>query len=329
MNIRRWIDGHLDLAYLALAGRDLTRPVEDAKTGCLCLPALRDAGFDVVLGTLYTEKGAPDKPYGYASSEDLDGAERAGLAELEVYESLEEAGEIRIVRTADDLDQDTGVLKLVVLMESADPIRSPDHARMWFERGLRMVGMTWGSGSRYAGGNSHPGPLTPAGRDLVAALDDLGIVHDISHLADRSAEDLFTISTGPVVASHSNCRALLADNERHIPDTFLREIGQRGGIVGLNLYTLFLAADRRATVDDAIPHLLHAAEVMGHRGGVGLGSDTDGGFAPPDLPEGLDHPAKFGALADALTRVGWSAAEVAGFTHGNWLRFLQEALPKR
>lgn len=325
----RWIDGHLDLAYLALAGRDLTRPVEDASAGCLSLPALRDAGFEVVLGTLYTEKGAPDKPYGYASSEDLDGAERAGLAELEVYESLEEAGEILIVRSTGDLDRDTAALKLVVLMEGADPIRSPDHARMWFERGLRMVGMTWGAGSRYAGGNSHPGPLTPAGRDLVAALDDLGMVHDISHLADQSVEDLFEISAGPVVASHSNSRALLADNERHIPDAFLREIGQRGGVAGLNLYTRFLAEGRRATVDDAVPHVLHAAEVMGHRGGVGLGSDTDGGFTPPDLPEGLDHPAKFGALADALTGAGWSAAEVDGFTCGNWLRFLREALPVR
>jgi membrane dipeptidase len=322
-----WFDGHLDLAYLALAGRDLSRPVENPAEGCLSLPALREAGVRLVLGTLYIEKGSPGEPYGYADSDDLDGAERAGQRELEVYEALEDAGEIRIVRTRADLDGDPDRLRVVILMEGADPIRSPRHARDWFERGVRVVGLSWSAGTRYAGGNGRPGPLTPLGRELVAALDELGIVHDVSHLADDAASELLAVSRGRVVATHSNSRSLLAENQRHLTDEFIREIDRRQGIVGLNLYSDFLAVGRRATVADAVAHVEHAAEVMGHRRGVALGSDADGGFAPTMLPEGLDHPARFDALAEALLAGGWSEAEVSGFRCGNWQRFLGEVLP--
>lgn len=325
---RTWIDGHLDLAYLAVAGRDLTRPVVSPAEGCLSLPALREAGVRVVLGTLYTQKGSPGQPYGYADSDDLDGAERAGERELEVYEALEASGDVLIVRSRADLDLETDRLKVVVLMEGADPIRSPAHARVWFERGVRAVGLAWSAGTRYAGGNARPGPLTAAGRELVAALDELGVIHDISHLADAAAEELFATSRGPIVATHSNSRSLLGDNQRHLPDAFLRELGRRGAVVGLNLYSDFLAVGRRATIADAVAHVEHAAAVMGHRRGIALGSDTDGGFAPTLLPEGLDHPVRFGALADALAGAGWSDDDVAGFTHGNWRRFLRDALPE-
>jgi len=322
-----WVDGHLDLGYLSATGRDLTRHLEDHETGCISLPALRDANMDTVFGTIYTEAGSPDASYGYDSSDDLEGAEDAGMRQLEVYERLEEAGEISIVRTRSDLENEIGVLKVLLLMECADPIRSPEHARKWFNRGLRMVGMTWNARTRYACGCGSSGPLTSAGNDLVAAMDDLGMVHDISHLSDESASELFETSSGNVVATHSNCRSLLDDSQRHLPDEFIREISRREGVVGLNLYTQFLATDRRATVKDAVHHVLHVAGVMDHRKGVALGSDADGGFEPPELPEGLDHPSKLGTLAAALESEGWPESDISGFAHGNWLSFLKRVLP--
>jgi len=66
---------------------------------------------------------------------------------------------------------------------------------------------------------------------------------------------------------------------------------------------------------------------MGHRRGVALGSDMDGGFEPGELPEGLEHPTRLGALAEGLAASGWSAEEVAGFRYGNWRRLLEEVLP--
>jgi membrane dipeptidase len=66
---------------------------------------------------------------------------------------------------------------------------------------------------------------------------------------------------------------------------------------------------------------------MGHRRGVALGSDMDGGFGPDDLPVDLDHPRKLDALAGALAEAGWSDDEIDGFRHANWRRFLKRTLP--
>jgi membrane dipeptidase len=319
-----WIDGHLDLAYLAVNGRDVRQPCASAD-GCLSLPALRDAGVNLCLATIFTELGIDPaaQPHGYLGVDDLDAAERAGLEQLRVYERLEADGEIRIVRCGIDLSAERHNPRLVLLMEGADPIRSPERVHWWRERGLRVVGLTWAMGSRYAGGNATPAPLTPLGREMVRALDDEGMIHDVSHLADDAFDELMAIARGPVVATHSNCRALLNDSQRHLRNDQIAAIAARGGIVGLNLYTKFLAIGRRATIEDCVRHIEHVCIVMGHRRGVALGSDMDGGFGPRDLPIDLDHPSKLGALANALRTAGWNHADIEGFAHRNWARFLE------
>ena len=327
----RWIDGHLDLAYLALCGRDLRVACPDPAAGCVSLPALREAGVGLVLATIFTEPGVtdPSELYGYGSSDDLDDAERAGRRQLDVYERLEAQGEIGIVRSRGDLGEPSIVPKpqAVLLMEGADPIRSPDDAKRWSDRGVRVVGLSWAAGTRYAGGNGNPGPLTPAGIELVSALDDLGIVHDVSHLSDEGIEGLLTHARGAIVATHSNCRALAGDSQRHLRDEQITEITRRGGIIGLNLCGNFLVPGGRAAISDCVAHVERICGIMGHRRGVGLGSDMDGGFSPGDLPSGLDHPRKLEALAEALRDAGWPHEDVEGFRHANWRRFLEKALP--
>jgi len=378
--VTEWTDAHLDLAYLAVAGRDVLTACPDPAQGCISIPDLRDGSIGLIFGTIFIEPGKPDEPGGYADSDDIEGAERAGLRQIQVYEDLERTGHISIVRTRRDLDhlptppsvregvggwvedvdrsrrpthplapslkgRGNAPIKVVILMEGADPIRSPEHVKEWFERGVRIVGLTWAMGSRYAGGNAKPGPLTGAGREMIAALDELGIVHDLSHLSDPAVDELLSITRGRIIASHSNARSLMADEpaqaipgvsaglERHLPDAYIHDVSKRGGVVGLNLFSKFLiggrrvAAGQRATIEDCIRHVEHIAQVMGHRRGVGLGSDADGGFLPIMLPEGLDHPRKWVGLLDGLSRAGWSKEDVDGFARGNWLRFLHEALP--
>lgn len=322
-----WIDGHLDLAYLAVEGRDLTAE-EPPPDGCITLPALRDAGVRVVLGTIYTAPG-DEGAYGYRDVCDVEGAARAGAAQLDVYERWERDGAISIIRTRGDLDATTRPPAVVLLMEGADPIRDADEVSRWHDRGLRFVGLTWARGTRYAGGNGGGGSLTPAGRDLVAALDEVGIVHDASHLSDESFDDLLGLATGTIVASHSNARALAGNDERHLRDEQIRAIGARGGVVGLNLYAGFLASGRPATIDDCVAHVQHVAATMGHRRGVALGSDMDGGFGASRLPEGLRRPSQLESLAAALRADGWSDEDVDGFRAGNWRRLLGEVLPRR
>jgi membrane dipeptidase len=150
------------------------------------LPELRRGRVAVIFGTIFL-----------ARREDWDGpsaervtyrneieAEACGRAQLDVYRRLhEESAGFRMIRTREDLasvldgwkDGKTGDVGIVVLMEGADPIRSPNDVATWNEDGVRIVGLAW-KRTRYAGGTGAPGPLTEEGRALVDALGEEGVV---------------------------------------------------------------------------------------------------------------------------------------------------------
>ena len=328
-----WADGHLDLAYLAVNGRDMRAPVPDDAAHSLTLASMREGGVRVALGTIFTELGgdpAKDRA-AYIDSNDVEGAHRAGLLQLEWYESMERAGDIAIIRTGRDLARAAagdGPPGVVILMECADPIRSPDEVAWWHARGLRVVGMSWGHGSRYSGGNARAGGLTDVGRRFVEALDACGILHDASHLSRAAFDDLLSTTDARVIASHSNAQALLAPSERHITDAQVAAIRDRDGWIGLNLYGKFLAADRRATISDGVAHTMHVARIAG-AARVGLGSDLDGGFGREAYPLGIHAIRDYPKLLDALDEAGFAAIGGTrdGFAHANLVRLLGRALP--
>jgi membrane dipeptidase len=327
-----WIDGHLDIAYVAEEGRDCTVASRDPLAACVTFPDLAAGRVKLALATIFTEMHAVGRPAGYGDAEDREGAHAAGLRQLRWYQSMESAGHLRIVRTARDLeraaaclDDAAAPLSIVLLMECADPIRTPDEAAWWFNEGVRVVGMSWARGSRYAGGNAVGGPLTDEGRDLVDAFDDLGILHDASHLSDESLDELLEQTSRRVVATHSNARALLAPKERHLADRHIAAIAERGGVVGLNLYGVFLAEDRPAVLEDCVRHIEHVRS-LGGPGTPVLGSDLDGGFTPKDLPEELRHPRDLERLTTALAARGTDDADLDRFRSGNWLRVLRSTL---
>ncbi|MGA1223978.1 MAG: dipeptidase [Phycisphaerales bacterium] len=322
-----WADAHLDLAYLAVNGRDMRAKVgADAPFACT-LDSLAEGQVRVAFGTIFTECGGdPSKDRAaYRDSDDLEGAHRAGLLQLEWYEEMERAGAIDIIRSADDLERAasgrSGRLGVVILMECADPIRSPEEVAWWHARGLRAVGLSWGYGSRYAGGNARAGGLTPLGRRFVEALDAHAVLHDASHLSRAAFDDLLESTTRMVIASHSNAQTLLPDNERHLTDAQIGAIRARDGWIGLNLYGRFLAHGRAATIDDCVAHTMHAARIAGFDR-VGLGSDLDGGFGRESLPEGIASPCDYARLIRALDEAGFAreGGTAAGFAHDNLLR---------
>jgi membrane dipeptidase len=324
-----WFDGHLDLGMIHMAGRDVRRAIDDPAAACISLPALRDAGVDLIFGTIFTEPGAePDDPCGYPSSDDVVAAESAGMQQLKLYQQWEADGELALVRTVADLDGGATVPRVVLLMEGADPIRNPDAVKWWFDQGLRIVGLSWATGTRYAGGNRTHDGLSAIGEELVAALDQVGMIHDASHLSDPALDQLLARANGPVIASHSNCRALVPESgQRLLRDDQIKSIHVHGGVIGLNLFTKFLAHDRRATITDCINHIEHICHITNTEQCIALGSDMDGGFAPGDLPCDLDAPGRLENLSTALHERGWPANEVEGLQWRNWDRFLRRALP--
>jgi membrane dipeptidase len=220
-------------------------------------------------------------------------------------------------------------LPCIILMEGADAIGSPAEVARWFAAGVRMVGLAWRQ-SRYAGGTGHPGPLTAEGRKLAAALDAMGMIHDVSHLAEQSFWELLDITGGGVAASHSNCQAIVP-GDRQLSDAMIRALGKRAGMIGINFYDRFLlppsARSERATLEHVVAHVRHICDVLGDAGHVGLGTDMDGGFGREHLPRQIESWADVSRLADSLAAAGLSDQDIHGIMGGNWIEFFRANLP--
>ncbi|WP_019588492.1 dipeptidase [Deinococcus apachensis] len=355
------VDGHLDLAWSSQAnGRDLTRTVAEIRQAesrtrdsvMLTLPDLARGHIALVFGSLYAEPAnlsfaqdlvAPPPghhPPGYTTPEE---ARAQAVSQLEQYLRWEEGGHLRLVRTRDDLEDHLRrwprdpVPGVVLTMEGADPVLVPDDFDWWWRQGVRSVGLAW-TGTRYAGGTGDPRGLTAPGRELLAAMQERGAMHDASHLAEEAFWEAVDLTApGALIASHSNARTLLSSAtrrpdlppDRHLSDDMIRAIGRGGGVIGLNLMNSFLDADwtlRERAVpvrvsDQVARHWAYVADLIGWEG-VGIGSDLDAGAGREESPEELDDAGDWPRLAQAVPEEHREA--VLG---GNWLRVLRANLP--
>ena len=335
-----WFDAHLDLAYLDVNRRDMTLPLDelDAATSephppaSVTLAELERASVRRVLGTVFTEPGGSG-PEGYEPG-DAEAAARVGREQMAVYERWSRNGHIDLAtygRFAEPGTPGEPPLALGVLIENADPVREPDELIWWHQHGVLAVGLAWALDSRYACGNATTDDtgLTDLGEHMVGAIDALHIVHDLSHLSPRSVDAVLDLAGGAVIASHSNCRALLGGDDvphaaRHLGDNTIKAIAERNGVIGLNLFGPFVAGGlgdgERPTIEQAVAHVEHVCSITGSTRHVGLGSDLDGGFSAERLPAGIDRASDFVALTDALRDRGWSNEDLARFAWGNWSR---------
>ena len=326
------IDAHLDLAYNAMRGRDVTRPAcqqvpDDEGTPAVGLPDLSAGGAAMICATIFSEPAARNAQGGYHNADE---AHTMGLAQLNWYQAQQRAGRMRIVRNRSDVPRPdrgastTDAIPAVLLLEGADGLRNAQDAQAWFDRGLRIVGLAW-QHTRLAGGTGEPGPLTPDGVALVRILDRHGLIHDISHLAEESFWQLMDISSGPVMASHSNCRGIVP-GDRQISDAMIRALAQRDGVIGINLYDKFLIPPaqqgrRRARLPDVVAQAKHICDQLGDARHVGLGTDIDGGFGREHLPDELVTWADLPKLGEQLSRGGFSDEDVARIMGRNWAEF--------
>jgi membrane dipeptidase len=327
-----FVDAHLDLAYNAVRGRAVTQPAiaqsrDEDGTPSVGLPDLRNGGVNLICGTLFCMPHVGGAANGYRTPDE---AYAVARQQMDWYHRQERAGELRLIRKADDLGDvisETGVVPgVILLMEGADPIRGPGEAAEWFDAGVRAVGLAWKQ-TRYAGGTGSPGPLTAEGVELVGVLDALHIMHDVSHLAEQSFWQLLDISSGPVMASHSNCRAIVP-TDRQLSDNMIRALASRGGVVGINFYDRFLLSPseygtRRACLLDVVRHIRHVCEVIGDAAHVAIGTDMDGGIGAEHLPCEICTSADLTRLGGALSSSGFSDAGIEGILAGNWTRFFR------
>lgn len=346
------VDAHLDLAEnVTLFGRDLTvsaaeiRAAEKraARQATVSLPDLERGGIAVVCATvtpgfLIADVGDNFEPQSalYRTSEE---AEAQALTQIRLYESWDREGRIRLLKSTADLDhhlqlwQEDRKPGLVLLMEGADPIVHVKDLPRWWQRGLRMIGLTFGDtryGKGVAGGSPvfKQGGLTTEGVALLKSMAELGFTWDISHLTEDGIWQGLDLNVPHVCASHANVQAL-TPTDRHLSDNVIRAIAARKGVIGLVLHNGFLEPRWRrdpslsVTLDQHLRR--HAAYIaaLTDWSVVGIGSDLDGGFGLEKSPLEIDTVAdlyKIGSVIPARAREAVLSA--------NWLNFLRASLPQ-
>lgn len=348
MDFRYIVDSHEDVAWNVVAiGRDFTKRVSEweehpeitRKAGqrMISLPDLLEAKVQVIIGTIFVlpEIAAhSDWNDGFKFYRNPEEAYNQGREQIDFYHALATRDErVQIIRSANDLDSfvtnlDTEPPKLGIIlsMEGADPITAPEQLGEWVERGLRLIGPAWKQ-TRYCGGTGMPGPLTPDGFKLLAEMERLGVILDISHMAEESFYQSLEAYSGTVIASHSNCRCFV-ETDRQLSDDMINKLLARQAVIGTVLYNRFLTGKQEATLEDAIRHISHICELAGNTLAVGIGSDFDGGFGIETIPHPMKRVNDLYILADELLKHRFTEQDVLNIFHGNWTRILREGLSK-
>jgi membrane dipeptidase len=224
---------------------------------------------------------------------------------------------------------------LVLLMEGAEGIRAPEEMEEWWEKGVRIVGPVW-AGTRFCGGMYQPGGFTREGWALLDVLGSLGCTIDISHMNELSAQQALDRYEGPLIASHANARALIrgVEGERHLTDNAIRRLIERDGVMGVVPFNRFLRADWRKNDDRALVPLRmvaaqidHICQIAGDARHAGLGTDFDGGFGWPAVPQEINTIADLQKLAPILAEYGYSDESIGDIMGSNWRRCLERILP--
>jgi membrane dipeptidase len=336
------VDAHEDLAYNHSLGRDLFKPAVEARKSSgsegatTSFPDLLEGNVRVVFGTLWVNPCTSQfktEPC-YSTAEE---AHAQAMSQLEYYKMLEKQGVISIIRNKEGLENvlssERPKIGIVILMEGADPIRSPSEAREWFKSDLRIIGPAWGR-TRYAGGTKAPGPLTKEGRELLKEMAGCGFILDCSHFSEESYLEALDIFDGPVIASHSNSKKY-CPTDRHLSDEMIQKIASKDGVIGAVLYNGFLDGNWQkgdpksdVTLSQVVKNIIHVSEITGNKKHSGIGSDFDGGFGYESIPLELNTSADLHKIGDALReQANYSEGEIEGVLSGNFLRVLRKALP--
>lgn len=211
-------------------------------------------------------------------------------------------------------------------MEGAEPLMGDLAAlRVFYRLGMRMLSFAWNYRTPFAdglGAKRAESKLPELGVQALEEMERLGIIFDVSHLADSVFWDVNDVVSGPFIASHSNSRSV-CDHPRNLTDDMIRAVADHGGVLGMNFATGFVKKDTETvTVDDLVDHIDHIVELVGPEF-VGLGSDYDG---IREAPKGIDDVSKLPNLTRVLVKREYSDEDILKILGGNHLRVFKEVL---
>ena len=261
--------------------------------------------------------------------------------------------DITIAFSSSDIEaaEADGKIWMMLSIEGSRPLRGTTEVLdVLYELGVRSVGLTW-NGRNEVGdgvGVDNPGGLTKFGRSVVRAMNKKGMIIDVSHFAPKGLEDVLSISSTPVMATHSNARAL-SEHPRNLTDEQIRAIGDAGGVIGINFLATFLAPNLESlspesppTVNDVVRQVLYIGDLIGIEN-VLVGGDLT--YDPwraeigrkrsyQGVPVGIGMSVRAPVhefpettkLVDALDGSGLTTKEIEGVLNGNLARHIREVL---
>ncbi len=339
-------DGHNDtISHLCIKERGGGRSFfKRSDVGHIDLPRAREGGFVGGLFAVFspnpeeenvanTQNEKKDYTSRIPAPVDQEYAAKFITGEIAMLYRLEAeaAGQIKVVRTADELTTclDNNTIAVVLHMEGAEAIDTDlDNLHVYYQAGLRSVGLTWSRANAFGNGVPFMFPhspdigdgLTNAGKRLVKECNTLKIVVDVSHLNEKGFWDVAQITDAPIVATHCAAHAL-CQTSRNLIDKQLDAIGESDGMVGVNFNCAFIREDGKGDSDtplsDIVRHVAYIADRIGidH---VGVGSDFDGATMPDDLKDVTGMPK----LVTALQAHGFNNDELKKIACDNWIRVL-------
>ena len=339
------IDGHNDalMDYAPIGDDNLDSFISGEPAHQLDLPTMQAGGVAAAFFAVFIPD---DETMHMLSTFDPTQAYTPAALDLQVAQQMTQAmvanllrmerlsgGRFKIVRNSTELESciQNGVQAGILHFEGAEAIDTDFHAlEVYYEAGLRSLGLVWSRPTPYAEGVPYKFPhspdtgpgLTDAGKALVRACNQKGILIDLSHLNETGFWDVARISEAPLVATHSNAHAL-CQLPRNLTDAQLDAVMESGGIVGVNFVVMMLredaANDPNTALTEVVRHIDYLVDRMGidH---VGFGSD----FGAGTVPNNLSSAAQFPNLIAALQQAGYDNNALNKLTHQNWLRVLRD-----
>jgi len=351
------VDGHVDLPYRLMEYR---QNVGDSTFGDVDYPRAKAGGLDSPFMSIYIPVELQDSAGAAKTRAD-------SLIDLVETIEAENPDKFEVATSPDDVERiaAAGKIALPMGMENGAGLGNDlANVEYFFDRGIRYITLTHATHNRigdasYDTTTARWGGLSPFGEDVVAEMNRLGIMVDISHVTDSTAYDVLDVTSRPVIASHSSCRHFTPGWERNLSDDLIRAIAENGGVVMINFGSSFLREDyqdanepvreqiqayidergwakndvravayadslRKAnpigTVSDVADHIDHVVNLVGIEH-VGLGSDYDGVFS---LPRDLHDASTYPNLVEELLRRQYSDTDIAKILGGNALRVWRE-----
>ncbi len=351
-------DAHLDLSMNAMEwNRDLREDLPEIRrreakltdkadrgNGVVSFPAMRRGQIGLCVATQIARYVKPSNPRsGWSSPEQAWAHTQAQLA---WYRAMEADGELRQITNKSELNnhaeawqqasKDEAIsskfpIGYILSLEGADSMVTLDHLTRAYEYGLRALGPAHYGPGTYAAGTGVEGGFSDRGRELLREMEQLGMILDLTHLTDEALTESFDRYSGPMWASHCNCRTLVPA-QRQLSDEHIKLLAARNGVVGVVFDAWMMVPNwvrgestpqsTQLKVEAIIEHIDHICQITGSAKHVGIGSDLDGGYGTEQCPSDLDSIEKLQMIVSLLEARGYEREDLEGIMHGNWIEFL-------